>query len=164
MLNNYATCDPLATAARAAILVSLVLGYPLTFVSLRDSVLELSRSGLLLLGKKRGGKQQTGTAVRAEATAATAEASAEAEAQAQAATVSGNGGADTEKVSSSADSSDGGSGGSGGSDVSSSSGPVVVVGGDVSMRIKDLTSLALLAFLTTSATFLRNLGLVASLG
>jgi len=92
VLNNYAATDPLATAARAAILVSIVLGYPLTFVSFRDSVLEIVRGGG---GAKDGSK------------------------------------------------------------------PLPAA---VSWRTKDLTGVALLALITVAATFLRNLGLVASVG
>jgi|AntAceMinimDraft_5_1070358.scaffolds.fasta_scaffold108536_1 sodium-coupled neutral amino acid transporter 11 len=42
VLNNYASTDALATAARVAILASMVFGYPLTFVSFRDGSLELA--------------------------------------------------------------------------------------------------------------------------
>ena len=42
VLNNYASTDVLATAARFAILASMVFGYPLTFVSFRDGSLELA--------------------------------------------------------------------------------------------------------------------------
>ena len=45
ILNNYASSDGLASAARVAILASMVFGYPLTFVSLRDGVLELAGAG-----------------------------------------------------------------------------------------------------------------------
>lgn len=81
ILNNYASTDGLATAARVAILLSITLGYPLTFVSLRDGILEMAKPG-----------QQ------------------------------------------------------------------------VSWRTKDACSLAILALITTAATFVRNLGLVASVG
>mmetsp|Transcript_33030 Transcript_33030/g.82262 ORF Transcript_33030/g.82262 Transcript_33030/m.82262 type:complete len:208 (+) Transcript_33030:1-624(+) len=43
ILNNYATCDPLATAARVAIASSIVFTYPLAFTGLRDGVQSLFR-------------------------------------------------------------------------------------------------------------------------
>ncbi|KAJ1440206.1 transmembrane amino acid transporter protein-domain-containing protein, partial [Ochromonadaceae sp. CCMP2298] len=43
ILNNYATADKLATAARVAIGTGILCGYPLTFSALRDGVLDLAR-------------------------------------------------------------------------------------------------------------------------
>ena len=41
VLNNYSSSDPLISGSRAALFVSLVFGYPLTFVGLRDNILDL---------------------------------------------------------------------------------------------------------------------------
>lgn len=41
ILNNYASSDSLATAARAGIAASIIFGFPLTFVGFRDGLIEM---------------------------------------------------------------------------------------------------------------------------
>ena len=41
ILNNYASADKLSTIARIATLLTIIFGYPFTFVPARDSLIEL---------------------------------------------------------------------------------------------------------------------------
>jgi len=42
ILNNYANADPLASLSRIAVALSIVFSYPLTFVGIRDGLLDLA--------------------------------------------------------------------------------------------------------------------------
>ena len=43
ILNNYSTTDQLATMCRIALAVSIVFSYPLTFVGIRDGIMDLAK-------------------------------------------------------------------------------------------------------------------------